>query len=250
MILMYHHVVPDERMPLGEAKTDDYSFAISPTALERQLLSLGERGRRFVTLDSMVSDIRASGGTSASNVAVTFDDGWLDNYEFAFPILERLGISATFFLTTAHLGKGPSDPRKVSPVHIREMHSCGMSMGGHTRNHPNLLSLPADLARNEIRGCREDIEDLLGAPVSTFAYPGGAFNAAISRIAEESGYLAACSVIGLGINGRSSLYWMYRDVLTDEMDTWADRFRLHHGLRFLISPRTMKRVRRSLSAVH
>jgi len=196
MILMYHHVIPVEKMPPGKAFANDgYSFAITPAVLERQLFSLRERGFRFVSLDSMVSSIRAGSNPSGRDVVVTFDDGWLDNYEYAFPILAGSAVPATFFLTTAHLGVGASDPRKVSSAHIREMHNHGISMGGHTRNHPNLLSLSQGQAREEIRGCKEDIEDLLGGQVTTFAYPGGVFNATISRIVEESGYCAACSII-------------------------------------------------------
>jgi peptidoglycan/xylan/chitin deacetylase (PgdA/CDA1 family) len=246
MILMYHHVAPRQASPPSHALG---YLSITPEALEKQLCELMDRGFRFVRLESMVAEIEERGYVPRRTAAVTLDDGWADNYQYAFPIFQRLNLSATFFITTSHL-RGGADLQggeKMRPCEIIEIHKYGMSVGGHTRTHADLLKLTLGQVREEIRGCKLDIENLIGAPATQFAYPGGGFNREIARIVREVGYTAACSVIGLGIHRRSSLFWLYRDVLTDEMNTLPDIFRLHRALRVLMLPRTWRRTQEAIT---
>ncbi len=244
MILMYHHVSP---------AGDDSVFTepnchITPHALEAQILRLLHLGFRFVSTDTMVDEIVQHGYVSPRTAAITLDDGWADNYQYAFPVFLKYRVPATFFITTEHLNRRVLDDRKMSPQQVAEVHRHGMSVGGHTRRHPDLLALSIDEAKEEIRGCKTDIEDVLGAPASLFAYPGGVFNRAIADLVEEAGYKAACSVIGVGINRRNSLFWLHRDVLTEGMNTLADTVRLSALLRLALSFRTKRRVHLQLTA--
>ncbi len=241
MILMYHHVSP-------AVDDSDPNCHISPESLEAQIRRLIDLGFRFVSVDAMVAEIVKSGHVFPRTVAVTLDDGWADNHEYAFPIFVKYGVPATFFLTTDHLHRRVQDDRKMTPAQIAEIHRYGMSIGGHTRTHADLLAIPLHQAKDEIRGCKADIEDLLGAEASLFAYPGGVFNRAIANIVEEAGYKAACSVIGMGLNGRHSQFWLHRDVLSETMNTLPDAVRLNALLRFILSVRTKRRVSHQLSA--
>jgi len=246
MILMYHHVAPRQANPPSHAPG---YLSITPEALEKQLCGLMDRGFRFVRFESMAAEIEERGYVSGRTAAITLDDGWADNYQYAFPIFKKLNLPATFFITTAHLlgGTDRQGGEKMRPSEIIEIHKYGMSVGGHTRTHADLLKLTLGQAREEIRGCKLDIENLLGAPATQFAYPGGSFNRDIARIVQEAGYTAACSVMGLGINLRSSLFWLYRDVLTNGMDTLPDIFRVHRALRVLMLPRTWWRTREAIA---
>jgi peptidoglycan/xylan/chitin deacetylase (PgdA/CDA1 family) len=162
----------------------------------------------------MVAEIEERGHVSGRTAAIILDDGWADNYQYAFSIFQRLNLSATFFLTTAYLLGGIDGQcgEKIRPCEIIEMRKYGMSVGGHTRTHTDLLKLALGQAREEIRNCKLDIENLIDAPATQFAYPGGGFNRDIARIVREVGYTAACSDIGLGIHRRTSLFWLYREV--------------------------------------
>lgn len=246
MILMYHHIAPSENMPDVRVPLEGWNFNHSPEAFECQLATLKKRGYRYVSLDEMVEEIQKHGSDSAKTVAVTFDDGWVDNFTHALPILKALSVPATFFCTTDHIHRGVADARKMNMCQLREMVAAGMTIGGHTRTHPDLTLMVKEQAREEIAGCKNDLEQALGIEARFFAYPGGAFNRDVARLAQEVGYVAACSVLGPAHNYRSSLFWLYRDVLSEPMNTWGDRYRLCPAARRLLAFRVRRRLKRQL----
>jgi peptidoglycan/xylan/chitin deacetylase (PgdA/CDA1 family) len=246
LILLYHHVAPAERVPSREAADEGWQFRHSPEGFRRQLGELRRRGWEFVPLQQLLERIRRSGGEPARAAAITFDDGWRDQYEHALPILVGEGVPATFFLTTDHLRGRSTDRRKMSWAQVRELVAAGMSVGGHSRTHADLTRLDEARAREEIAGCRADLEDGLGRAVSTFAYPGGAFNRRVVDWTREAGFEAACSVLSPARNDASSLYWLFRDVISEGMDTPGDRYRLSPWARRLLAWRVHRRLRLQL----
>jgi|ERR1035437_444274 peptidoglycan/xylan/chitin deacetylase (PgdA/CDA1 family) len=247
MILMYHHIAPPQAVPSVREPSEGWKFTHSPHGFERQLVALRQRGYRFVSLAEIVADIRKRGVEDNRSVAVTFDDGWVDNYRFALPVLKRLSIPATFFVTSAHLGKGTRDEKKMGFAQLTELLDAEMSIGGHSRTHPDLTKLAPEQAREEIAGCKKDLEGALGVSIQFFAYPGGAFNRDVARLTQEAGYTAACSILGPAPNDTTSLFWLYRDLLTESMTTWGDRYRLCPAARRLLSFRVARRLRKRLS---
>ena len=246
MILVYHHVAPASRVPAAESPDEGWMFRHSPEGFGRQLSELRRRGWTFIPLPEMVARIQHRGREPARAAAITFDDGWRDNHEYALPILVELGLSATFFLTTDHLWGGTEDRRKVTWTQVRELSAAGMTIGGHTRTHADLTRMPEPQARAEIAGCRADLEDRLGQPVTCFAYPGGAFDRRVVELTREAGYGAACSVLGPARNDRSSLHWLFRDRITEAMNTLGDRYRLSPWARRLLTWRVRRELRRKL----
>lgn len=245
MILLYHHVIPADRIPPVDRQRpgEGWEFIHSPEGFERQLRALAAKDYRFLSLGDLVTEIDLRNREPRRTATVTFDDGWADNYEFAFPVLKRMGIPATLFITTEHLRDGhAADPRKMTAAQLREMSRTGMTLGGHTRTHVDLTAVSEAKALEEMAGCREDLEQILGGRIEYFAYPGGAFNARVARLAREAGYRAACSVLGPAANDKSSLYWMYRDLLTESMTTWRDRYRLSTVARRVFSYRVRRRL--------
>jgi peptidoglycan/xylan/chitin deacetylase (PgdA/CDA1 family) len=246
VILLYHHVAPTRAIPRAPEASEGWHFTHSPEGFERQLLELRRRGYEFVSLARLVSEIGRGGVEGARSAVITFDDGWVDNYEFALPILKKLAVPATFFVTSAHLGKGAEDEKRMGLAQLKELLAEGMSLGGHSRTHPDLTKLAPEQAREEIAGCKEDLEQALGVHVQFFAYPGGAFNREVARLTQEAGYAAACSVIGPARNDRSSLFWLYRDLLSESLATWHDRYRLSPLARRLFSFRVRRKLKAAL----
>jgi peptidoglycan/xylan/chitin deacetylase (PgdA/CDA1 family) len=159
-----------------------------------------------------------------------------------------LRLTATFFLTTQHLTENQRDPRRMQVEEIRHLVDEGMSVGGHTRSHPDLRGISPEDARREILGCKVDLEQLFQKPVRFFAYPGGAFDQQAVEWVRRFGYEAACSVYGPAPNTRDSLYWLFRDVLTESMSTLRDRYRLCSLARRGLAFRVHRQVRQALAA--
>lgn len=252
MILLYHHIAPSGHLPRDaeRAQAEGWRFTHSPAAFEWQLRELARRGHRFLSLPDLLTELGQPGGERPNSVAVTFDDGWIDNFEFALPILKNLGVSATFFVTTAHLRLPRPDGSRMAAGQLRDLAAQGFTVGSHTRNHPDLTSLSVAQAREELAGSKADLEQVLGAPIDLLAYPGGGFNARVVELARETGYRAACSVLGPHRNDLTSLFWLYRDVLSPGLNTWGDRYRLSRRARQFLAFRVQRRLRARLAGNH
>jgi peptidoglycan/xylan/chitin deacetylase (PgdA/CDA1 family) len=245
---MYHHVAPPEAIPPAEKQLpiEGWQFTHSPEAFRGELEKLSARGFRFVPMEDLVKRLRGGHREDPREVVVTFDDGWVDNHRYALPILKELKIPATFFIASDYIAEKRRDPRKMTPEQLRELYEAGMSLGGHTRSHPDLTKVTAEQAREEIRGCKDDLEKVVGVPARFFAYPGGAFNREIARMVREAGYSAACSVIGGGRNSERSLFWLYRTVLSEPFDCLRNRVFLSPLMGGILTRRAEKRVRQTL----
>jgi peptidoglycan/xylan/chitin deacetylase (PgdA/CDA1 family) len=136
---------------------------------------------RVVSLSDQVAGARA-GRNMAGTLAITFDDGYLDNYEVAAPILRKLQLPATFFVTTGFVGSSivaPWDrglPTRQSWMNwdqVRSLVSQGFEIGCHTDTHLNLGEVSASEARNDLCTSQTKIQSELGTAARLFAYPFG-----------------------------------------------------------------------------
>ncbi|HXK23404.1 MAG TPA: polysaccharide deacetylase family protein [Myxococcota bacterium] len=141
-------------------------------------------------------------------LAITHDDGYLDNYEHAAPILQKLGLPATFFVTTRFLG---SDTVPVWDEHLQqrlawmtwdhlhELSSAGIDIGSHTCSHADLGRVTGEEAQRELTESRRELERELGRTVDLFAYPfGGAKNMLPENVkcVRQAGYRCCLSCYG------------------------------------------------------
>jgi peptidoglycan/xylan/chitin deacetylase (PgdA/CDA1 family) len=116
-------------------------------------------------------------------VAVTFDDGYLDNATIAAPILKSLGLPASFFVATDMIGGTRPFPHDVvqrrppqqhmSWDHVRWLTDNGFEVGSHTCSHADMGAVPLAEAERELRASRERLEQELRAPIRSFAFPYG-----------------------------------------------------------------------------
>lgn len=121
---------------------------------------------------------------------ITFDDGYLDNYLNAYPILKKHGMTAAFFIITGMVGEAD----RLETRHIREMVANGMAMGSHTVSHRELAEMDDEEAANEMSLSRLFLEGMLQRPIHFIAYPKGSFNESTAKIANDKDYNGGFSV--------------------------------------------------------
>jgi peptidoglycan/xylan/chitin deacetylase (PgdA/CDA1 family) len=141
-------------------------FAVSRAGFAAQLDRLVALGMTGVSVEAAL----LRGNTTTPGVAaISFDDGYANNFTEAFPELLARGMSATFFVITSRIGT----PGYVTWEQLRAMRASGMSIQSHTHTHPYLSSLSTSAAREELETSRRLLDEALGQTTTTLALPNG-----------------------------------------------------------------------------
>jgi peptidoglycan/xylan/chitin deacetylase (PgdA/CDA1 family) len=213
------------------------SFAsAAPSLFETQLRWLKDHCE--VIRFSEVSEASKAARRNRPAVALTFDDGYSDNYEHALPLLQKHEIPATFFLTVGLLQKQSAviarfqmlqrssyeDIRPLEWAQVRDMRKAGMEIGAHTFSHPNLARLSRQAVEVELKRSKDIIEQHLGEPVTLMAYPFGKpgrhFRDETAQIAAASGFKYAAMVLYRAVSPRDSCFKIPRLFTTrDDLPT-------------------------------
>lgn len=191
-ILMYHQIdaAPARGTPLR-------GLTVTPGSFARQMALLRLFGYRGVSMTELVPYLR--GESTGKVVGITFDDGYRNNLEHALPVLQRNGFTATCYaVSDPHKGCNAWDeaigvPQKplFSPAEMREWVSGGMDLGAHTRHHADLTQIDHDTAIDEIAGCKQVLQDMIGQEVKHFCYPYGRYSAEHVQMVQDAGYMTA-----------------------------------------------------------
>jgi len=166
-VLMYHSIGNDSRPghPYYETNTSTEVF-------RSHLQYLSEKG--FTVIDVNEIGTAIDSGRTKQRVAITFDDGFRDFHSNALPLLTEFRFKATMYVISAIPDEGRvrlHGKELMTWNEIREVHRHGISIGSHTVNHPELDAMTPDAIEYELRVSKATIENKLGAPVQSFAYP-------------------------------------------------------------------------------
>lgn len=191
-ILTYHNIgIP----PKGAKMRGLY---VAPTMFRFQMWYLKVAGFKVVSLKEIIRFIDGS-NEDENLVAITFDDGYQDIYENAYPVVKKYGYPATVFVVSDLIGKENLWDHENLNVRKRlldwdtilELKGNGVDLGSHTKTHPFLTKLSANELDNEIIGSMEAMEERLKCTVESFCYPYGDYDERAVDSVRKAGYKAA-----------------------------------------------------------
>lgn len=176
--------------------------SVRPRFFREHMHSLAQRGFAAISLSELLDGWDGIAPLPARPVVLTFDDGFANLLEHAVPLLTELGFRATIFVVSGCCGKtndwpdqAPNIPRLplLSWSELAQMAAAGFEMGAHSVTHRALTEITQAEAEREIVESKTIIEERLGRPVKTFAYPFGMFARANYEVVREH-FRGACSV--------------------------------------------------------
>lgn len=225
MVIGYHRV--DER-------SDD--MTVRPSTFNAHMAWLDEDRVRLPVVSINVVAKHAAAWPQRACV-VTIDDAWADVHTHALPILAARNIPATLYVPSGLLGTG----EHMTQTQVRECLAAGVSIGAHTRTHVDLRSSDDAALEGELRGCREDLEDLVGAPVTSLAYPFGHLDSRVRKAAYAAGYATAVTTKRGWARPSGDPLRVPRNIIED-FDVAAFRAAVHGGLNVLQAVEAVRRT--------
>lgn len=216
-ILMLHRVV--------ERRSDDPAqreLEVTPNFLEQTILDYRQQGYSFIPIDDF---LRRLGDMERDSIfpilrrhkekyiSITFDDGYQDNHDIAYPLLKRLDVPFAVYVATGFIDNRlpmwwyASERLGITTESLKALDADPLcTIGAHTVSHPRLDTLSLDDQQKEITQSRQELETLLSHPVHHFSYPHGAYNAdTLTIVKHQSFHTALCAWGGTVRRGANPL---------------------------------------------
>ncbi len=211
-ILMYHHIA---------VSPVDSIYYVPLDRFEEEIKLLHDWNYTSITTSMLVQAITQGASLPPRPIIITFDDSWGSQYTTAYPIMKKYGFTGVLYTVVEYLNKPsglPADPNYLTTDQLTEMAADGWEIGSHTETHPNLLTDTTTL-RYEIVQSRKDLQNMLGVPILTFAYPFGNADSAAIDYVRFAGYIAAMGATGFTADqGRNNLFMLQRSEIRGSED--------------------------------
>lgn len=178
-VIMYHAI---------QGRTKSYSecsYEIKEGTFENQIIYL--KKNKFTSI--LFKDLLRLKKIPPKSIIITFDDGHLSNYKYAFPILKKHGFKAVFFVTPGQF----ENQNRMKAHHLREMASKGMEFGSHGMTHAYLDDLKDVSAHDELIKSKRILSNIIEKPVIAFSAPGGRYGLKHVNDAVDIGYKIFCT---------------------------------------------------------
>ncbi len=196
-ILLYHRIAIS---PINS------QYYVPPEQFEMQMKLLHDWEYTVIPIELLVKAIRQGASLPPRPIVITFDDGDISVYQTAWPIMQAYGFTGVTYIVGNYMGTDGY----MSAAQIQELAKDGWEVGSHSRSHRDLTQLEPAVQREEIVQARKHLQEKLGLPVESFAYPFGLINSAVVDYTKFAGFTSA---MGLGFTsdqGKSNLFWLQR----------------------------------------
>ncbi|MFD0696962.1 polysaccharide deacetylase family protein [Paenibacillus sp. GCM10027628] len=194
-------------------------YVLHPDAFARQMKYLAAHHYTPISLSDFALMLEKKKVVPRRPVLLTFDDGYVDNYELALPLLRQYGFPAAVFVLPGNIGH----ENYLSWPQIKEMLAAGWEVQPHSMTHPHLPQLTAAQQREEITESRRQIEAQLGTTADIFAYPYGEYNEETLAILKEAGFRYSFTTKPGWAASSQNRYELHRIVVrgVDSFRTWV-----------------------------
>ena len=197
-ILMYHRI---DVSPIHSR------YYVTPENFEAQIKLLHDWEYKTISIEMLLKAVNEGAELPPRPIIITFDDGNLDNYTTAFPIMQKYGFTGVLYLVGNYIGS----EKYLDVEQIQEMAGAGWEVGSHSMNHKDLTKLSSNEQRFEIVTSREFLESKLGLPILTFAYPSGLMDDGAGSYVHFAEYIAAMGATGFTADqGPGNLFYLQR----------------------------------------
>jgi len=217
-VLYYENMIKIPILAYHSIDDSGSVISIAPERFRRQMQFLAESSFNVISLKDVVKHIIEKRMFPEKSLAITFDDGFRNVYDEAYPVLKEYGFRATVFLVAGFCGRDNNwngQPEGIPVMdlldwdQIKEMAVGGVDFGAHTMNHPDLSELTPDQAYQEIAESKSEIQKHLGNNVCFFAYPYGSVTRETAKVVEEL-FEGACSTELGFVTPNTSIYSLPR----------------------------------------
>jgi peptidoglycan/xylan/chitin deacetylase (PgdA/CDA1 family) len=191
-ILCYHDVNP----------TKGNNLLLNPDKFRQQMKYLKDSGYFTLTLDELYEYLRENASIPSKSIVLTFDDGYIGNYTYAFPILKEFGFTATIFMISECVDKDSY----LTSSQIKELSEYGIDIESHTTDHSDLTKFSLSKQIDIMKESKHSLEMLLNKPIDYIAYPYGKLNDNSKKAAAAAGYKMAFNVQGALTDKKDNIY--------------------------------------------
>ncbi|MBI4039386.1 polysaccharide deacetylase family protein [Candidatus Daviesbacteria bacterium] len=183
-ILNYHHISPN---PAPDVNTAQITTLLAD--FEKQMQYLAENNYTTITLGQLKNSLDGKNNLPARPIILTFDDGYVDFYTDAYPILQKYQHKAYMALISDFVGKTAN---YLTWDQVRQMKASGLvDFMAHSRHHKKLTELSPGEMDYEIAGSKQVIESQLSGQVDWFVYPYGSLNNQTIDLVKKAGFVGA-----------------------------------------------------------
>ncbi|MFN8412892.1 MAG: polysaccharide deacetylase family protein [Anaerolineales bacterium] len=185
-ILLYHWIA------ISPTDGPNYTspYYVKPEVFDEEMKLLHDWGYTTITIDMLLKAINEGADLPPRPMLITFDDGHLNNYTTAFPIMKKYGYTGIVYIVGNYVGIEDY----MNADQLKEMAAAGWEIGSHSMSHSDLTKLEPEQKRFEIVDSKSFLETTLGVPIKTIAYPFGLSDSGVIDYAHFAGYVAGMSL--------------------------------------------------------